>query len=554
MANPNDIDDDTSSLAEPLDIENDLACSAWHDPIFATWFLPFAKSEVLVNAMRGEDFFRQCGEFATAHKSSFSGTGDKPKDLLDDSLGALKWFRSLPFPKLPGGKKYKPSGWQIEKARRYLKSRYNTLLSEKLADAEQVRADGDSIRADMLASDARRKFSEFCDNSVPCRRAMDDIDAILALADSNPPLFKLDGEMGRMLNGRLKRDNLGVLLANQKIGKTTTLVSLACIAGAQTPTLLFSAGDETETKLNARISTNLSTYATQREYAGTFAVPIPDCAHNAAGTCPIGMSGEPRQTKCWKTLVADGATPYELAKGTFDGSRAMGGGEYLPCCRCFPKNDGTPEDRERRRNWRSAVWWREEKFELTNRQRLLDTRDRFEMDSFGGGLRVAAYPGGELTVAMINDKLDSLDRLENFVPSTIILDYADLVKQEIFRSTDKDHDGMRMIWEGLRAITFKRDLLLITATQSNRNDVETHTIHTIGRCAKAADNCTWMATLNQMILEKRAKVMRTSMLFAREGGFDPEHQAMCFQWHEAQDTFAFSSPTFCKTKNTKEER
>ena len=74
-------------------------------------------------------------------------------------------------------------------------------------------------------------------------------------------------------------------------------------------------------------------------------------------------------------------------------------------------------------------------------------------------------------------------------------------------------------------------------------------MRTIGRCAKAADNCTWMITLNQTMQERRAKVMRTSLLFAREGEFDPEHQALCCQWHEIQDGFPFSMPVFCKIKN-----
>ena len=51
-----------------------------------------------------------------------------------------------------------------------------------------------------------------------------------------------------------------------------------------------------------------------------------------------------------------------------------------------------------------------------------------------------------------------------------------------------------------------------------------------------------------LIAERRAKVKRVSILFAREGAFDPEHQALCCQWQEVQDGFAFSMPIFCKTK------
>lgn len=545
--------EDLVSTSLYAQMENDLACSAWHDKNFAVWFMPFAKGDVLFNGARGEAFFAECGAFAKAHKTSIGSTGDDAKRVLRNE-SAYEWYTSLHFPELPGGQLHKPTTWQIDKARKYLTSRHNILLSEKLADAEAIREKGDGVRADMIAAEARRRFTAFNDSSVSCTRAMSDIDALLGLAESNPPLFIIEGEKGRLLNQRLKGDNLGVILANQKIGKTSDLVALATTAGKQVPTLFISAGDETKIKIDGRVYTNLSCHVTQPEFAGKFAMPIPDCAHNANGTCPIGKSGEPRAIKCWKTLIGDGATPEELCEGSFEGSRTVSGKVYQPCCRCFPMNDGSKEDFENRRRWKSAVWWRMEEFTLGDRKNMIDTKNRFEIDSFGGGLRVAAYAAGTLSVDMIEEKLDALDRTENFVPQVVVIDYFDILMQEIFRDSDKDHDGMRRNWEKLRAICFNRGILIITAIQTNRDDpdIETHTVKTIGRCAKAADNCTWMATLNQTIAERRAKVMRTSILFAREGKFDPEQQALSYLWLEVQDSLAFSAPIFCKTKNKKD--
>ena len=378
------------STVEPASIENDLARSAWFDSAFAVWFMPYAKRNVLFNGARGEEFFRDCGEFAKTHRAAPGSAGDAPEQILKSS-GAIDWFRSFCFPVLPGGQTHKPTSWQMEKAQKYLRSRHNLLLAEQLTEAERIRADGDGVRADRLATDARRTFSSFADSVVPCKRAMSDVDAILSLAESNPPLFRVGGEMGRLLNPRLKPDNLGILLANQKVGKTTDLITLATIAAQQVPTLLIGTGDESELKYNARLITNISWKVTQPEFAGSFAVPVPDCAHNAAGTCPINMSGEPRQAKDWKRLIADGATPQDLAEGRADGSRAIGGGMYMPCCRCFPRNDGTREDAECRRHWKSAVWWRMEEFDLIDRKTLTEAKHRFERDSLGnGGLWVAA--------------------------------------------------------------------------------------------------------------------------------------------------------------------
>lgn len=545
----------TIDSVEPMMMESDLARSAWYDPIFASWFATHAKRSVLFTGSRGEDYFRECGEFARQHKVAPAATNDAPQILLH-SRGALDFFKTLKFDTLPGGRNCKPTTWQMEKARTYLRGRYNKILSERLEDAEQVRANGEQSRADVLAAEARREFASFNDSIVPCTRLMDDIDEILSLAESNPPLFTIDGEIGRQLNSRLKPDNLGILLGDQKIGKTTNLLDLATLAALRVPTLFVSTGDETKKKLNARASTFLSGRVTQREYVGRYGMPIPDCEHNACGTCPINMSGEPRQVKDWQTLIKNGGRPLDLAEGTFDGSATVSGKQYRPCCRCFPRNDGTPEDEQRKRNWRSAIWWRAEKFDLVDRKTLEATKTNFELTAGNGGMRLASYEAGKFSVEMLEELLNTLDRTENFVPMVVVVDYADLMKQLEGRASDKDHDGMRRIWEGLRALSSKYNLLIITATQTNRSGgikQKTHTRKTIGRSAKAADNCTWLVSLNQTVQERRAKVARWSMMYAREGAFDPEYQALACLWHEAQDAFAFSMPVFCKIEDDEED-
>lgn len=545
---------DTSALMS-AQIEHDLARSAWFDKAFAMWFAPFVKDEILFHGARGEAYFRECGEFAKKFRAAPAESGDSTLTIFS-SDPARQFFASLAFPPLPGGRTHKPTAWQMEKARKYLASRHNSLLSEKLADAEMIRGKGDHARADALAAEARKKYMAFADSSVDCAKVMSDPDAIMALAESNPPLFRLSGEAGKLLNARLKPDNFGIILGDQKSSKTTTAICLAIAAGKQVPTLFVSTGDETEIKIDARVATNLSCMATQPEYAGTFAVPVPDCEHNARGTCPINMSGVPRVAKDWKKLIEDGAKPDALAQGLAEGSRAIDGSLYLPCPRCFPKNDGTKEDRENRARWRSAVWWRMFDIPLIDRKTLVDTRVRFETQAFNGGLRRVAFSTGELSVEGLFALLDTLDRVDDFVPEVIVLDYGDLMKQKAGRSSDKDHDGMRGIWEDLRTVPFKLHNLLIAYTQTNgeSDGAETFTKRMIGRSKKAADNCTWFATINSTIVERRAKVMRLSMLYAREGECDPEHQALCCQWLAVQDAFAFSMPIFCKIKNEPKRR
>ncbi len=547
----------TKDVIDCIAMEYDLARSAWFDSQFALWFADHASADVLVSGAAGAEFFRICGEFSRKYKAAPADSGDKASDILTDKA-ALRWFETVDMPKLPGKATHKPTAWQMEKSRKYLRSRNNILLAEVLMEAERVAAGGDQERADRMAVDARRKFRDFSDAIITCNPAMHDEDAIISLAESVEPYFALDGELGRMLNSRLKPDNFGVILANPKMGKTTFLVNLAVAASYNVPTLLISTGDETELKLNARIATNLSWCVTQPEYAGDFAVPVPDCMHNAQGTCPIGQGGEPRKGKNWKQLIDDGHTPEDLAEGCVDQARTVTGKVYQPCCRCFPKIGYTPEDIEQdkvnRRHWKSAIWWKMRRVNLIDRRRLRATKLKYNIETANGGLKIMSFGSDKLSVPDLEKILEDLDRRDNFVPSVIIIDYADIMKQEVGRYTDKDYDGMRKIFEGLSNLRTTLGNLIITATQTNRtgDEVETHTIKTVGRTAKGIDNCTWFLTLNQTNTEDRAKVMRASMLYAREGRNDSERQALCCQWYEVQDAFAYSMPIFCKIKKGEE--
>lgn len=539
-------------LSNPFEIEADFARSAWYDKSFALWFAPLAKQEVMYLGKRASQYFALCGEFVRNFKCAPAQSSDTPEVVFASDPDICTFFKEMQndFKPLPGGATCKPTAWQKDKARRYLASRYDTLLAEQLNDAKTLRDAGQTLEAEQVINDAKHNYIKFFDSTVSCVPAFDNLDDIVSLADDNPPLFVLDGELGKLLNARLKPDNLGVFLADPKVGKTTVLVSMAMIAARHVPTLFIGAGDESLLKYNGRFMTNLTCKATQCEHCGTYAMPIPDCQHNADGTCPIAMSGEPRQNKQWQDLIKNGASPADLCDGITDGSKTLSGNIYAPCCRCFPLNNGTDEDRTNRRNWQSAIWWRKEEVKLGTRIDYEKAKRAFDIQAMKGGLRVAAYANGTLTVDGIRELLDSLDSNENFVPRVIVIDYADILKQEMGRSTDKDNDGMRRIWEGLRAISSSLSVLVLTATQTNRlsEECETQTRRTIGRSAKAADNCTWFCSINQTVVERRAKVMRVSVMYAREGAFDPEYQAMCCQWHEMQDGFAFSEPVFRKIK------
>jgi replicative DNA helicase len=79
-------------------------------------------------------------------------------------------------------------------------------------------------------------------------------------------------------------------------------------------------------------------------------------------------------------------------------------------------------------------------------------------------LLMKRFPTGSLGIDGLEVYLDSLERLENFVPDIVLLDYADLMKL--------DYRNLRTstgeIYKELRRIAVERNLAMVTASQSNR--------------------------------------------------------------------------------------
>ena len=79
-------------------------------------------------------------------------------------------------------------------------------------------------------------------------------------------------------------------------------------------------------------------------------------------------------------------------------------------------------------------------------------------------LVVKAFPTGSLTIRELRNYLDLLERAQQFTPDVLIIDYPDLMKL----GTDNYRLELGGVFKDLRGIAVERNLILATATQSNR--------------------------------------------------------------------------------------
>ena len=79
-------------------------------------------------------------------------------------------------------------------------------------------------------------------------------------------------------------------------------------------------------------------------------------------------------------------------------------------------------------------------------------------------LLIKNFPTGALNISGLRAYLDSLERMENFVPDIVLLDYADLMKVD----SKNYRVDLGILYKDLRGIAVERNLAMATMSQANR--------------------------------------------------------------------------------------
>lgn len=85
----------------------------------------------------------------------------------------------------------------------------------------------------------------------------------------------------------------------------------------------------------------------------------------------------------------------------------------------------------------------------------------------GGDVRIIPLLGYGATVSTLEAHLDNLNFYDDFIPDLIVVDYADLLFASKKAGKEVRHQ-LDDIWKGLRNISLSRNLLVVTASQTNK--------------------------------------------------------------------------------------
>jgi len=315
--------------------------------------------------------------------------------------------------------------------------------------------------------------------------ASDYIEKIMREEEREEVFFKFPGQLGEMI-GPLERGYFMAIMGPYKRGKTWWLGETAYQALLQRLKVAYISLEMKHKTMSVRIYKRILARA---EESGVIVYPVFDCRLNQEGTC----DSPNRKNKV--TLSRNGVIP-----------------EYSPnlsyracdfCRKNFPSQ------------YEMKTWFDNKNVEPLDSEDLKVTSDDIRLMYGGRNLRIKSYPRFSATLEDIKRDLAILRTTEGFIPDVVVIDYLDILKptnqhgEERFKLDD--------LWKTAAGIGEEMHVLMVTATQTNRDALEVRTVSQkhVAELAAKIGHVDLMITLNQTALEARAGIMRIGLLVHR---------------------------------------
>ena len=411
-------------------------------------------------------------------------------------------------------------GYLLKKAEKYFQGADYKRLSEDLA---RISEDNPNEAIELLNNYRHRilpssDFVEVFRNKDLMMRSYE---------DNITPLFKLSGDLGRMINGDLCRGSFISLMGHEKIGKTWNLSDLAFRAAENRLNVaFFQAGDMTDAQQARRFGIRLTGRSNRPKYCGDILVPIFDCVHNQNDTCDL-------KKRCSEFGLTHDENRVEKINHSEDFFKLMTSHrEKAELFRINQTEGYRACDYCRRRhtyNYKGSLWYEQRNVEPSTWREAYKASRKFLRRMKGRRFFLSSHSNNSLTIGMIKAILDNWANYQNFTPDVILIDYADILVAE---NTHQDYRHQQNeIWKGLRSLSQDFDCLLITATQANAAaySVKTLGLQNFSEDKRKYAHVTTMIGLNQTAEEKVAGAMRWNILLSRDEDFNQDRTATTLQ-------------------------
>ena len=158
-------------------------------------------------------------------------------------------------------------------------------------------------------------------------------------------------------------------------------------------------------------------------------------------------------------------------------------------------------------------------FKLKDPQAQLSVKERLELfqEEFKGQLVIKEFPTGQASINTIRNLIVQLQNYEEFTPDLLIVDYLELMRPT--RDVQQEYHAQQRVAEELRGIGMEYNMLIWTATQTNRQGrmVKVITDAELGDSYGKIRTCDFAMSLNQTEEEFDMGKMRAYVIKSRNG-------------------------------------
>ena len=311
-------------------------------------------------------------------------------------------------------------------------------------------------------------------------------------------LFEIPGPLNDLI--KPERGRLVAFMAPPKTGKTWQLHTMGLFARMNKLKVFETNLEMSATKINYR---DLKMISNKGEEAKEYVFPVFDCKKNQYSTC----AKEERINKI--TLVdGNGEMPefYNAPAG------------YKVCTKCRGGRD-----------FEISTWFESKYREKLNVSNALRTSKAFSLMYGNDNYRLKSYPKFAASVNDIINDLDILEYSSGFVPDVLIVDYADILKP--INSHLENRHQLDETWKTLGRIATERNILVITASQTNRVGAGKKNLKgtDIAEAFTKTAHVDTLIMIQQTAAEKRRGITRMSVGYNRDGDCDTTKQVMVLQ-------------------------
>ena len=258
------------------------------------------------------------------------------------------------------------------------------------------------------------------------------------------PAMSFPGELGKYMPP-IERGRLYAMLGPAKRSKSFWLLEWAYNGAFDGLNVVFFSLEMGEHEVDTRWKERISGKSIMNRAKKTFNYPVKDCLNNQKGDCQIA------DCTSLGTSVFDGKLRESFADHP----------EHTPCTYC----EGIDDELFKPTHWMAS----KEDTRLTLAE-AVDYQKRLDEHIGENRVRIFSYPIGSASVKDIEQSLSDLELHEGFIPDLIVVDYADILKEDLRLGEKRHRVGDN--WQALSRMAKTRNAVVVTASQGNRSSAK----------------------------------------------------------------------------------